>query len=44
MDKNEVETLLKKGYLGMINPEQEEGASKAYFEDNIDEILKKNTR
>jgi len=35
--------LLKKGILGLMNDEDEKDTT-AFFEENIDEILKKNTR
>lgn len=35
--------LLKKGILGLVK-EEDDKATDAFFEENIDEILKKNTR
>ena len=35
--------LLKKGILGLMN-EEEDNKANAFFEENIEEILKKNTR
>ena len=42
MSKQEIETLLKKGILGLI--EESNLETKAFMEEDIDEILKKNSR
>lgn len=38
-----MEILLKKGILGLLNEDDEKNAS-AFFEENIEDILKNNTR
>ena len=43
INKGEVETLLKKGILGLI-VEENENEIENFFKDNIDTILEKNTR
>lgn len=42
MNKQELETLLKKGVLGLLDKDEEK--REAFMEENIDEILKKNSR
>lgn len=39
-----MENLLKKGILGLVNEEEESKRSTEFFEEDIDSILKNNTR
>lgn len=43
LNKTEMEILLKKGILGLLNEDDEKNAQ-AFFEENIEDILKHNTR
>ncbi len=42
INKLEVETLLKKGILGLVDEDDKE--TQSYFEGDIDQILQKNSR
>lgn len=42
--KNDIENLLKRGILGLLNEEEENKKSNEFFEGDIDQILKNNTR
>lgn len=44
LGKQDVENLLKKGILGLVNEEEENKKSNEFFEEDIDQILKNNTR
>lgn len=44
LGKADVENLLKKGILGLVNEEEENKRSNEFFEEDIDSILKNNTR
>lgn len=44
ISKQEIEMLLKKGILGLLNEEQNQKQSNAFVEENIEEILEKNSR
>ncbi|KAL4510059.1 hypothetical protein ABPG72_010252 [Tetrahymena utriculariae] len=44
LGKNDVESLLKKGILGLVNEEEENKKSNEFQEEDIDQILKNNTR
>jgi len=42
--KTEVESLLKRGILGLMNEEEENKKSSQFFEEDIENILKNNSR
>ena len=42
--KEDIEILLKKGIIGLLNEEEESKKSNDFFLEDIDQILKKNTR
>ncbi len=44
LNKEQLENLLKKGIIGLLNEEEEKKKSNEYFGGDIDEILKNNTR
>jgi chromodomain-helicase-DNA-binding protein 7 len=44
LTKQEIEILLKKGILGLVENEQQNVVKNDFFEQNIDEILERNSR
>ncbi|EGR27208.1 myb domain protein [Ichthyophthirius multifiliis] len=44
MEKEQIETLLKKGIIGLLNEEEEIKKSNDFFQDDIEQILQKNSR
>lgn len=44
LGKADIENLLRKGILGLVNEDEESKKSHEFFEDDIDSIIKKNSR